>query len=257
MECRPSRVDLAWDFGCDDACTPDDVIGLIEPHAKSAGYVIGIAGQDGRNTRYIGSPTSPRRLRIYRKDWEDEYYARTFGPTMRVELILKGAHAAMWWLVWAADAVRGWAVGVGHVYEMTGFVLEREMQDVPAIKADPAVTAEVRLRRFAKQYGPTIMAYYEAGVPLLEYIERVRQETTCRMERSRYLRRVEELRASGLAELVRSKLDRESPALCPVCGEMGVAEDGMIYCESQGCGQVSKACGCVSECSCDEWRVAG
>lgn len=202
LEGRPSRVDLAWDFACDEKRTPDEVSAVLGPHAESVGLTLGIAGQGGRNTRYIGAVKSMRRIRIYRKDWEDERYARMVGPTMRVELVLKADAARMWWPIWQADERRAWASGVGHVYEMTGHLVEQEIGDVPKIAIDAVVAERIKLQRFLRQYSSTLAAYHRAGVRILELAEKQERESTCRMRRSRLNRRVEEMQRAGLAECV-------------------------------------------------------
>ena len=69
--CKPTRVDAAWDFSVPETFTSDDFLAAIAAHVEGQILTTGISGQAGVNTRYVGSPQSEKRLRIYRKDLQD------------------------------------------------------------------------------------------------------------------------------------------------------------------------------------------
>lgn len=161
---RASRVDVAWDFQVDDSTTPDTIAEAIRSHVDAAGITLGISGQGDRNTRYVGSSDSDRRVCIYRKDWETPGFVEMFGPTLRVELRLRGEHAAAWWDVWRGTDEGGYAVACGHVAQMCGFRPQDGLERVPQIVPPDGADAAAELFQFAKQHGGRIDAWIRAGV---------------------------------------------------------------------------------------------
>lgn len=168
IEGYPSRVDLAFDFECGSDERSDDVVRRVRAWVKQKGLKLGVSGEGGINTRYIGSIASPRRVRIYRKDLRDAGWALQFGPTLRVELILKDERATDFWAVWCDSpegAVRGAA---HHIEQMMGRSVLDDAQPIPRGKVlEPAWEYAEKLARMMKQYGAVADAAFEVGIDLV------------------------------------------------------------------------------------------
>jgi len=183
-ECRPSRVDVAFDL--DSTMTADQFIEQTREHFERAGFTDGITGQGGINTRYIGSKASEKRIRIYRKDLQSESWAAVHGVTLRVELILKDATAQAWWAVWDRSKQAGYQGAAAIIRTMCGVELIEEAGDPPEVVAVGGLDLAGELATFAKQYAARLTAYQRAGVdvwPLIaDQMARASQRT---QERSR------------------------------------------------------------------------
>jgi hypothetical protein len=145
----------------------DDVIDVCREHAAGLGLDIGIKGKNEVNSRYIGSEKSPRMLRIYRKDLQDETYARDFGPLMRLELVMRDRYAWAFWQAWAESERAGYDTAAGWVEYMTGFEIVPgggEYRDVRPKRRSPAAK---RVASLVSQYAVHLLAAEAAGVDLL------------------------------------------------------------------------------------------
>lgn len=163
---RPSRVDVCFNLSISAGLTADQVLEHARPHFESQGLTDGISGHGGINTRYIGSKASPRRIRIYRKDKQDQAWAHLYGSTIRIEIELKDEHARNWWKVWAEDEQKAYAVAAGHIEQMSGYRL-METEDVPElVKVEEAAPA-ARLAQFIKQHAGTLLANADAGIDVM------------------------------------------------------------------------------------------
>ncbi len=204
-DCRPSRVDVAWDYQVPESFTPDDLVQLIAPHVADRGLTLGISGQDGRNTRYVGSASSKRRIRVYRKDWQQPMWL--FGPTLRVELVMRHEQAQAWWRVWDRDEDAGYAAAAGHVLDMAGVEVQ-QAGPVPELEPVEGADEAGELFQFLEQHGPRLLAWHEAKVPLLKLARlRVRQASRMTQYRmNRLQKRVERVGASVVTALVRDRL---------------------------------------------------
>ena len=162
---RPSRIDLAFDFSCGDAATSDGFIDETWDHFKAKGLTAGISGQGGNNTRYIGSPSSERRVRIYRKDKQDEAYGRLHGPTLRVEQVIKGQHAHKLWEVYRKHGTdRLYSVGAAHLADMTGVEAYLTIDDIPELVHVEAASPANLLATNIKQNASWLVNAYELGI---------------------------------------------------------------------------------------------
>ncbi len=207
QECKPTRIDVAFDFSCDESVTSDRVLEMFRSRAEEVGFSIGVTGQDGVNTRYIGSIKSERRIRIYRKDLQDEVVSEFFGPIMRIELILKGDYAERWWASWSESTVAGFDVASGVVADMTGYSMrDTNAELVEMVKpegSDPASSVSALLN----QYGILIAACERAGIPLFDLAyERAESAGISAQRRGRrFVDDVREIGAKQVTSLVRRK----------------------------------------------------
>jgi hypothetical protein len=94
---KATRVDCALDFECDPDDTADDVVEAIRPHLRGSVAIGCSAEREEVPTRYVGSRTSKRRLRIYRKDLAPNNHGRYAFPVMRLEYQLRDEEARRYW----------------------------------------------------------------------------------------------------------------------------------------------------------------
>lgn len=201
-ECRPSRIDIAWDFSVDETYTADTFHDAVFPWCEARGITTGIAGHAGVNTRYIGSRKSDRMVRVYRKDLEDAVLAEILGPTLRVELVLKGGHAAAFWQVWklAGSEDEAWPAAAAVLQYMCGLAISPG--EMPSLEVPECKDESQRLLAFIEQHGATVTAFEAAGVPLVDLC-REASEGISKRTKIRQTQRVLELRRQGVEQVVR------------------------------------------------------
>jgi hypothetical protein len=199
-ERRPTRIDVAWDFSVDAGYTADTFHDAVEPWCTSKGITTGISGHAGVNTRYIGSRKSDRMVRVYRKDLQDSILAEILGPTLRVELVLKGDHAAAFWQVWkdATSDDAAWPAAAAVLHHMTGLAISPG--EVPQLEVPECKDESQRLLAFVEQHGPTLVAFVDAGVPLLDLC-RDHSLDASKPTRMRQGKRVRELQRQGVEQV--------------------------------------------------------
>lgn len=207
---RPSRFDLAWDFQVSNDLTPDTVADLVKLHVEEAGFTLGISGQGNRNTRYIGAASSPRRVCIYRKDWETIGYGEMWGHVLRVELRLRAEHAQAIWPIWCADKEAGFQAAAGHLAEMMGVRVQEHLQAVPQILQPDGVDEAAELFQFAKQHGARIDTWLRAGVDLAK-VAKLAAESSSRMTKHRMARKAKALAAAGVPCVVAQVVNMLTP----------------------------------------------
>jgi hypothetical protein len=210
MPCRPSRVDLAWDFQVVESVTPDTVADLIRPHVEASGFTLGISGQGDKNTRYVGAASSPRRVCIYRKDWETPGFEEMNGFVLRVELRLRHELAQAWWPTWVHDRDAGFEVGAGHLAEMMGVRVQERLQSVPQLAPPQGVDEAAELFQFARQHGARLDTWIRAGVDLAK-IASLAAERSSRMTKHRMVRKAKALASAGVPCVVDQVVDMLTP----------------------------------------------
>lgn len=209
-EARPSRIDIAFDYSCDPFTTSDDVLESFRDHFESLRMTDGISGQGGINTRYIGSSSSTRRLRIYRKDLEDEAYAKLHGPTIRLEVVLKDQHAAAWWKHYASGGLSaGFAIAAAHLQYITGQKLVEHHEDVPELVSVDASPPAEHLAQWVKQNASMLCAFCDAGIDLknlcdMQVKQQNRQARYRRKRKTKTIRDVGPQNVENLAALILS-----------------------------------------------------
>ena len=200
---KPTRVDIAFDLEVDEDYTSDDYIRAIEEHATGKNFTLGISGSNGINTRYIGAATSPRRIRVYRKDKQDDVWSQFFGPTLRVELILREEQAENWWATWIDDPDKGYQVAAAHILAMTGHQLH-DVTDIPQIIPPECGDEAATLFEFLKQYGPTLSAWQQAGIPVMTMAKYQRKHASrySKAKAQRLVNRIKDLGAVQVCQIV-------------------------------------------------------
>jgi hypothetical protein len=134
--------------------------------------------------------------------WRDFY-----GPTMRVEVIMRAEIAQAWWQVWDRDQAAGYEAAAGHVLDMSGLRVQ-EAGPVPELVPIEGADEAAALFEFIHQHGPRLMAWQRAGVPVLdlaaERVKKVSRVTQWRMKRLQ--RRVGEAGLEAILAMVRGRL---------------------------------------------------
>jgi hypothetical protein len=215
---RASRIDIAFDFSCPDSFTSDQLVAPLEDAEKPGhtqdGLIMRIAGGGGVHTRYLGALSSPKMIRVYRKDLQLSTWAEMFGPTLRVELVLKDDYAAALLRIIGTHGLKhAYAVAAGHVATMTGWHLIEEPADVPEIVQPEGRDLAERLLPLFQQYGQLLATLDDAGLPVLDLC---RCRCGSKASRSR-LRKLKDGLSKDLAnvtEILRSVLS--APAVAPV-----------------------------------------
>lgn len=200
-ECRPSRIDIAWDFSVDAGYMSDDFAAAVKPWCEAQRITMGHSGHAGIDTQYIGSRKSDRMVRVYRKDLQDAVLAEILGPTLRVELVLKGDHAAAFWQVWklAGSEDEAWPAAAAVLQYMCGLAIspgEMPQLEVPECKDQAQLVLA-----FLEQNCATVTALVAAGVPVVDLC-REASEGSSKRTKIRQTQRVLELRRQGVEQVV-------------------------------------------------------
>lgn len=182
-----SRVDVAWDFPCPEDFTACEVAEHILPQLHEAGIVPGVSGQGLYLTRYAGAMTSPARLRIYRKDVESPAFAGIFGPTIRIELVLRRHYARAFGRAFACDPEAAFGGAAERVASLCGLVVQDRLEPLPEVDEPPALDEGQRYFEFLQQNASRLIVYSESGLDVLAdarlFVEQSRRETRWRAKR--------------------------------------------------------------------------
>ena len=179
---------------------------------------MGASGDEPWLTRYVGSRTSERRVRIYRKDQEDAVLGELLGPLMRVEVVLRKDWAERWWSVWERDDEAGKRAAATAIEDMTGVrVWGDEREEMPGLVRPDQCDEAQRVLAFLEQYGDAVQRWSAAGLDVLGLAKEAAdaKRLKCdRVTRWRGERRAEELQRMGASEIeamVRVLLHRGGP----------------------------------------------
>ena len=198
---RPTRIDLCFDFKVDDCLTSDDLAAAIAGHVERRRLSPGVSGQGGKNTRYVGSVQSEKRIRIYRKDWQDSTWAALWGPTLRVELILKRGQAEAFWAMWSRDTAAAMAAAAGIVADMIGYRVRDDVAAAPELVQPEASALAERVVMLLDQCGATMVSLVDSGLPLID-LARVRLAAASRATKWRSDKLAKSVQEIGVGELV-------------------------------------------------------
>lgn len=186
---RASRVDVAWDVVGPGAMTADRLVEVlgVERFAESRGISMGVSGQGGINTRYVGAATSDRRVRMYRRDLHEGGSFMGELPEVRVELVLRGEPARAWFELLERDRDAAWDGASAHLADMTGIEFGR-VGEIPTIEPEPERDEAQAVFQFLLQHGDMVQAWLDAGLDLAD-VNRSLPRRACRMRSSRARRR--------------------------------------------------------------------
>ena len=205
---RPSRVDVAFDLAVSAAMTSDELVKRLQQASGEVGghhlrgRSLGISGQGGVNTCYVGSSRSEKRVRIYRKDLQSEAFAEFFGPTLRVELVLRGDESRRWWAVWQDEEDRGKRAAATVLRSMTGLHVLEGVEDLPEVERPEAASEGENLFQFVKQNGAKLEAWRQSGIDVMALVAESHGVPGNRMAASRQRRRLRALAEAGPGAVV-------------------------------------------------------
>ena len=201
-DCRPTRVDVAFDFIVPDDVLSDHVIEASRSFIEGKGLQIGISGAGGINTRYVGSVHSARRVRIYRKDLQDVAFALQFGPLLRVELTLRGDYVEDFWCVLCSSTDAALRRAAWHVREMMGLVVLPEAESPePLACVSPGFDAAAKLSWVFRHSSAVLDAAFRSGVDvpgLVAAYMAQRASRTCQWRQSQLVKAIQ---AAGVEEV--------------------------------------------------------
>jgi len=168
----PSRLDVAFDFPVHDSVLADHVADGVRSHVEKRRLKEGVSGEAGRNTRYIGSRASERRIRIYRRDFKDETLRLEFPPLMRIELVLRKKSAKALW-GWYRRSHRGMLLGASaHIRDMTGLEVMDDNGRMPPIeRSSPSAKGAEKIYQWLKSNRVMLKSLLAVGFPLYDGLE--------------------------------------------------------------------------------------
>jgi Replication initiation factor. len=207
---RATRLDIAFDFSVPAEFMPEDFLARVEALGTLPDLKPGVSGQGAVNTRYLGSKDSPRRARIYRRDLREDggmLIADAFGPTLRLECVLRDEHAdalcALWRGGGGGPAERSQAFAAAartHLADLTGMNLG-DLAELPSIRVLPDLDATQQLLAFVEQHASMLDICARMGVPLAE-LAADRVEVASKQGRSTHRRRLAEWASVDVASVV-------------------------------------------------------
>jgi len=213
---RPSRVDIAFDFPVDLTTTADDVLESFRDHYEGLRLTDGISGQGGINTRYIGSASSERRVRIYRKDLDDRAYAELHGPTVRVEVVLKAKHAEAFWQDYTEHGEQhALSIAAAHLASLTGLHLDGS-GDLPVLVPVEASAPAQKIAYWVEQNASALVAMCEAGIDLKKLCDRqvLKQNRQAKYRRNKRKKAITDAGAKNVQHLASLILQGQEEAAC-------------------------------------------
>lgn len=174
-----TRADVAFDyFGGKSMETlkPEHVImPQVKPESISdnpkikmktnEGFIVGFRGEGGCNTGYVGTRSSDRMVRLYRKDQQSEGFADWLGPCLRTEIELRGEHAKAFWAIYRDDPDQAYRAAAAHIEAMLG-VNPMPGGTVPELPAPPELSEVDSLYAFITQTAAREEAYRARGIDL-------------------------------------------------------------------------------------------
>jgi hypothetical protein len=212
VTCKPTRMDDAFDFPCDPDFYPDDLINALRPGIIASGYTeddIGSFGPLRTGSRSVGSRTSAKYLRIYRRDLKNG----EGPPVIRVELEAKDDAALKLWNTYHAHGLEAMHRAAASMIEgMCGWspIPPGPIESLPP--EEPTTLDDTTLAMF-RQYGTHLAFLAESGFDVL-CIASDYNATRTRDQRAKYRRASKLLDATGgpdaLAERIRAVLRLET-----------------------------------------------
>lgn len=186
---HPTRVDVAFDLEVAPDFSPERLLERCEAE-RLARFKLGVSGEDGINSRYIGGKTADVRVCIYRKDLEQAAFGWEHGPVLRVECRMKGDHAQRVGVVAGGGLEGVYEAAAGLIFERTGLQLLPAMRPLPELPDFfPEAEAAQEVFQFLRQHGSMVVALGDAGLLRGAFHLAKEDSGRCRMRSSRADRR--------------------------------------------------------------------
>lgn len=213
------RIDLAFDYVVPSHFMPKDLEPAFIEYVKSRGMEPRYAGPSSSYTVYLGSSSSERMIRIYRRDLKNGALFEDDLHILRVELQLKGDMAQAYWDHAAANGEHDFSVAAQHIRDMTGLLpIKQGEVDLPKlvqpIDDQDGIQA---VFQFIKQNHGMIVACRQAGIDINHLAEAALERPTP-VQKSRLARRVQLLKSMEAfdIEMAVKWLLNPDPASVPV-----------------------------------------
>lgn len=206
FDIRPSRVDVAFDFCVSDDVASADFVDLVRPHVLAKKIKIGVNGIENPSgvsdlTQYIGTRSSNRQIRIYRKDLKDSAFAQLRGAVLRVEIIMRDELARRWYSQHLLGD--GYSFASSVVSDMTGFSPLADDYEPPSFLSPPSVVPAQSLAALLVSYGVLINDLCKSGININSVVSQyLRCLKPCRMMRSRSRSRRQAIHDAGADSVI-------------------------------------------------------
>jgi len=192
LECRPSRVDIAFDFSVPDEVMPSIVESLVAERCKETGTTISHHGPNDSYSIYIGAHDSEKIINVYRWDLKHDPMHQCSGPRLRVELRLRGLHAESWWNDCVKNHHDGIRTAAAICADIMGYRVVEDTGELPEIiRRSPIDDAAQMVFQFIKQNHSMLDACSQIGIDLGKLARQYVDQKDCKMSASRMRRRME------------------------------------------------------------------
>lgn len=181
-DCKPTRIDIAFDFDVHPDTLPEDIELLIVQACEDRGLGLHHSGPRKGYTLYVGSRTSERMIRVYRRDLKDPLLALEGASILRVELELKGALCLAYWRDMAQSGSTGFEVASMHILDMIGYSPWDQLKHLPDVRrVDDETDATQMVFQFVRQNAVMIEACSLYGLDI-QAMARLRLLDASRMQ---------------------------------------------------------------------------
>lgn len=206
---RATRQDYAFDFQCSPDLMPRDLLPIIRPHLETIGVEPHFAGPESSCTVYIGSMSSSRRVKIYRRDLKDPALLLDgFPPQLRIEVTLADDLGRALWARRKSHGSDGLGVAATHIAHMIGWSVYDDAEPVPEpAEASEDADAAQMLLTFIEQHSSMLSLLADAGVDIIRLAD-ARIAVLSRAGRDRHRKRAEKFSQIHPEEVARIVLNR-------------------------------------------------
>lgn len=204
---QPSRIDIAFDYTVSKDLYPMQLEPLFLEHCNANGTDIEWKGKRLKQTVYVGSQHSRRRIRIYRRDLKNLLLAEEGIHILRVELELKKDMARAFWRHYVEHGQESaYEAAAAHVAEMIGYAPIETTTGVPEVlRTNEDAQAYQMLLQFVNQNAVMIQACERCGIDLAKLTDHKIQRAKSRMAQHRLDKRIDilaSLDASDLEQMI-------------------------------------------------------
>lgn len=204
-DCKPTRIDIAFDFCVSDELYPMDLEPLFLDHCESKGIDIEWKGKRLKQTVYVGSQQSERRIRIYRRDLKNMLLHEEGIHILRVELELKGDMALAFWRHMNAHGQQAaYEAASAHIAHMIGYAPIEAGWDLPEVlRSNEDADAYQMMFQFIKQNAVMIEACNRCGIDVFKLARSKVERSKSRTTRHRLNQKVQVLASLEPSEIER------------------------------------------------------
>lgn len=204
---RPSRLDIAYDFCIPhDDLYPMDLEPLFLDRCNERGIEIDWKGRRLKQTVYVGSDQSERRIRIYRRDLKNLLMAEEGQLILRVELVLQKSMCHDMWRHMRTHGIESaYRAGAAHIAEMIGYApISADWDDLPeVIRTNEDAHAYQMTLQFIQQHAVMLTALNRCGIDVFDLAEKKIDSSKSATARHRLNKKLDALATIDPAQLQR------------------------------------------------------